>query len=62
LVTSETVVTGNTDYYAKWVENVTATFIPGQDATVTPNTITVAPGSALGDLPIPEKTGFTFKG
>ena len=62
LVTSETVVTSNTDYYAKWVENVTATFIPGQDATVTPNTITVAPGSALGDLPIPEKTGFTFKG
>ena len=62
LVTSETVVTSNTNYYAKWVENVTATFIPGQDATVTPNTITVAPGSALGNLPVPEKTGYTFKG
>ncbi len=62
LVTSETVVSSNTDYYAKWVQNVTITLHPG-DGTVTPNTITLAPGSTVGDLlPTPEWTGHTFLG
>ena len=61
-VTSSTTVSSNVSFYAKWVENVTASFIPGEGATVTPNSITVAPGSALGELPTPEKTGYTFKG
>ena len=62
LVTSETVVTSNTDYYAKWVEDVTITLHPG-DGTVTPNTITLAQGSTVGDLlPTPTYAGHTFAG
>ena len=59
--TSETIVDADTTYYAKWVENITVTFNPG-DGSVTPTTKTFPTGTAIGELPTPELQGYDFEG
>ena len=60
-ITENTVINADTTYYAHWIENVTVTF-DADGGTVSPNTITVQPGSTISTLPIPTKAGYTFKG
>lgn len=60
-VSSSTVITSNSDFYAKWIENITITF-NAKGGTVSPTTKTFTSGSAIGELPTPEKTGYTFAG
>ena len=60
-VTSATVITANTDFYAKWIENITVT-LNAKGGTVTPSSITFASGTEVGTLPTPEKNGYDFKG
>lgn len=59
--TSETIINNDTVFYAKWIENITVTFNPGQ-GTVSPTTKNFASGTAIGELPTPERTGYTFAG
>ncbi|MBQ3468528.1 MAG: InlB B-repeat-containing protein [Bacilli bacterium] len=59
--TSATIITEDTDFYAKWIENITVTLNP-KGGTVSPSSISFAPGTAIGQLPTPEKTGYTFEG
>ena len=59
--TSETVINQNTDFYAKWIENVTITF-DADGGEVSPTSKTQASGLAIGDLPIPSKIGYDFVG
>ena len=60
-VTSQTALTADADFYAKWVPDVTVT-LNANGGTVTPNTITVGQGQAVGTLPTPTKAGNTFDG
>ena len=60
-VTSDTVVTKNTDFYAKWIENITISF-NADGGEVSPTSKTISPGSVIGDLPIPSKIGYDFVG
>ena len=59
--TSSTIITDDTDFYAKWLPDVTVTLNPN-NGTVTPTTITVGQGQAVGTLPTPERAGYTFDG
>ena len=61
LATSETIINRDTIFYAKWIENITITF-NAKGGTVSPTTRTFASGSAIGELPTPEKTGYDFVG
>ena len=61
-VDENTVITGPITFYAHWAENITITFNPGQDGTVSPTTKTFAPNTAIGELPTPERTGYIFQG
>ena len=60
-VDSSTVFNSSTSIVAKWVQNITVTFDAGS-GTVSPNSKTFEPGTAIGELPTPEYTGYTFKG
>ena len=60
-ITENTTVSADTTYYAHWAENATITLNP-MGGTVSPNTITMIVGSEVGELPTPEKTGYTFLG
>ena len=61
-ITTTTKPTGSTTYCAQWTKNAyTITFDPN-GGTVTPASVTVNPGDAIGTLPTPERTGHTFKG
>ena len=60
-ITSSTVINDDDTYYAHWMEDITITF-NAKGGTVSPTTRTFAPGSAIGELPTPEKTGYTFAG
>ena len=67
LVTSSTTVTAQTNHtlYAHWTASVTPTHTVYFDATggtVSTASITVAEGSALGTLPTPTRSGYTFAG
>ena len=59
--TSTTVITQDTEFFAKWIENITVTF-NADGGTVTPNTKTFPSGTAIGELPTPEYTGYDFLG
>ena len=59
--TSATVINSNTDFYAKWLENITITFNP-KGGSVDPTTVTFPSGSAIGDLPVPTNPGYGFDG
>ncbi len=61
VATAETIVTTNTTYYAKWIENITITLNAG-DGTVSPTTLTIPKGRAVGTLPVPELTDYDFMG
>ena len=61
LATAETIVTENTTYYAKWIENITIT-LNADGGTVTPTTIVIPKGTAIGELPVPELTDYDFVG
>jgi uncharacterized repeat protein (TIGR02543 family) len=64
--TAVTVATGSVTLYAKWVATAAATytltFSAGEGATVSPTSKTVTQGSAVGELPTPTRTGYTFEG
>ena len=60
-ITSSTVINDDIRYYAHWIENITITFNPGE-GTVSPTSKTFSPGTAIGELPTPERTGYTFGG
>ena len=60
-VTSETVITADIDFYAKWLESITVTLNP-KSGTVTPSSITFGKGTEIGTLPIPERNGYNFMG
>ena len=59
--TSETIINNDTDFYAKWMENITVTFEPN-DGTVSPTSVTFPSGTAIGELPIPTRPGYGFDG
>lgn len=55
-------VTANITLYAKWTaDQYTITFNPG-DGTVSPDSKMVTYDAAYGELPTPERTGYTFGG
>ena len=56
-----TVINDDITLYAHWGEAITITLHPNEGQVV-PNTITIAQGSQVGELPIPERTGYTFDG
>ena len=58
---SDTIVNQNTDFYAKWIENITITY-NAKGGIVSPNSITFPSGNAIGTLPTPERSGYTFDG
>ena len=60
-ITAQTVVSGNDTYYAHWVENITITF-NANGGTVTPASKEIAPGDAIGELPVPVYNGREFAG
>lgn len=67
LVTSSTIVTATTNHtlYAHWTASVTPThtvYFNATGGTVSTASITVAEGQALGTLPTPTRTGYTFAG
>jgi hypothetical protein len=49
--------------YAKWTANeYTVTFNPGEGGTVSPTSKLVTFDANYGELPTPEKEGYTFDG
>ena len=60
-IDENTIINGENTYYAHWLENITVTF-DADGGTVSPNTRTFSPNTAIGELPIPTKTGYTFIG
>ena len=60
-VTETSVFNATTEIYARWLENITITF-NANDGTVTPSSKTFLSGSEIGELPIPERTGYSFGG
>ena len=58
-ITSATIVNGNVTYWARW--NSTVTFNPN-GGSVNPTTKTVQSGTAVGTLPTPTMSGYTFAG
>ena len=62
LASSDTVITTNVTFYAHWtVKDYTVTF-DANGGTVSPATRSVASGAAVGELPTPTRTGWTFGG
>jgi uncharacterized repeat protein (TIGR02543 family) len=65
-VTSGTVATGNATIFAHWTANdVKESYTVTFDATggsVSPNTKAINAGAAVGELPMPTRSGYTFKG
>ncbi|MBR7042021.1 MAG: hypothetical protein IKI04_00815, partial [Bacilli bacterium] len=45
------------EIYAKWIEDITITY-NAKGGTVTPSSKTFPPGTAIGELPTPEKVGY----
>ena len=60
-VTESTVFNSTTSIVARWVDNITVTF-NANGGSVSPNSKTFSPGTAIGELPTPEYPGHTFKG
>jgi len=59
---SKVTITGNQTLYAKWTANTYTVKFSAQGGTVYPASKTVGFGSPYGTLPVPVKTGCTFKG
>ena len=60
-ITPETIISNNITFYAHWAKGVTVT-LHANGGSVSPNTITLYAGDAVGTLPEPTKTGYTFGG
>ena len=60
-VTSSTPFTQSNEIVAKWLENITITY-NANGGTVSPNSVTIGSGRAVGTLPTPEREGYTFDG
>jgi uncharacterized repeat protein (TIGR02543 family) len=61
-IATTTQVLANATYYAQWkINSYKATFDPN-GGTVTPTSVTKEYGSAIGTLPTPARTGYTFQG
>jgi len=61
-VTTNTIVHGNVTYWARWdISSFMVTFNPN-GGSVSPATRAVAGGARVGDLPIPTRPGFAFRG
>jgi uncharacterized repeat protein (TIGR02543 family) len=54
-------ITADKIYYAHWTAVYTATFDPA-GGTVALSSVTKTVGSSIGTLPLPKRTGYTFKG
>jgi uncharacterized repeat protein (TIGR02543 family) len=57
--------TSNATLYAKWIEGAVATYtltFDPQGGTVSPTSQTVTSGEAVGTLPTPTRSGYTFAG
>lgn len=63
-VTSSTKVTSNIDIYAQWTLALSKCVVnfDANGGTVTPNSMSVNYGSAIGTLPTPTRNGYTFLG
>ena len=59
--TSQTIINSNTDFYAKWIENITVTY-NAKSGSVYPTSVTFPSGSAIGELPVPTRPGYGFIG
>ena len=60
-VTPTTTFNQTTSIVAKWIENITITY-NADGGTVSPNSVTIIPNTAIGTLPIPIKPGYDFVG
>jgi uncharacterized repeat protein (TIGR02543 family) len=66
-ISASTLVTANVTYYALWKEDAqqptqyTVTF-DANGGSVSPGSKAVAADSAVGDLPVPARSGYTFNG
>ena len=54
--------TGNREYTAHWMANDYTLEFDTQGGTVSPESITVTYDAAVGELPTPGRTGYTFEG
>ncbi|MDR3366581.1 MAG: leucine-rich repeat protein [Prevotellaceae bacterium] len=55
-------ILGNTTLYAKWTENTYTLTFDAQSGTVAPASKSIASGEAVGALPTPTRSGYTFGG
>ena len=55
-------VTGNVTYTAQWTANRYTLTLDANGGKVEPATLTVTYDAAIGNLPAPERTGYTFNG
>jgi uncharacterized repeat protein (TIGR02543 family) len=55
-------ILGNTTLYAKWTENTYTLTFDAQSGTVAPASKSIASGAAVGALPTPTRSGYTFGG
>ena len=61
-ISSDTIITGDTTYYAHWnTQYVTVTFDPNE-GTISEQTKEVAAGESIGILPTPTRTDYGFAG
>ena len=55
-------VTDDTTVYAKWAKLITVSFSLGYDGAKAPDSVTIEQGSAIGELPVPSRSGYAFEG
>jgi uncharacterized repeat protein (TIGR02543 family) len=60
--TTTYITSDNTTLYAKWTANTYTLTFDAQDGTVSPASKTITFDLAVGELPTPERTGYTFGG
>lgn len=60
-INEDTIVTGETTYYAHWQKNAVSVVYMSQGGSAV-NSVTIPIGSSIGTLPASTKTGYSFKG
>ena len=62
-ITESQIITGNVTYYAHWIAvPMSIVTFDANGGSVSPTTRSVEKGSAIGTLPVPTRTGYTFVG
>ena len=61
-VTASTVPTGNATYYAHWTRNTYTITFNANGGSTSETTRTINTGAAIGTLPTPTRTNYTFNG